>query len=125
MSAFLASIFYFKCHAAHYTLPTDDYVKPNGTRLTRHSSDQDVLPIPKCHTKLFQFSYFKRIAKLWSTLPESTRTLTSLNQFKSHVFQSYSAAFRTTYDVTNFNIWIFADRIGFPMTRSTSCLIKK
>ena len=67
MSAFLASIFYFKCRAGHYALPIDDYVKPNGTRLTRHSSDQDVLPIPKCHTKLFQFSYFNRIAKLWNS----------------------------------------------------------
>ena len=34
---------------------------------------------------LFQFSYFNRIAKLWNTLPESTRTLTSLKQFKSHL----------------------------------------
>ena len=48
-------IFYFKCRAGHYTLPIDDYVKPKGTRLTRHSSDQDVL-ILKCRTKLFQFS---------------------------------------------------------------------
>ena len=45
-------IFYFKCHAVHYTLPIADYVKPEGTRLTRHSSDQVVL-IPKCRTKLF------------------------------------------------------------------------
>ena len=64
--------------------PIADYVKPKGTRLTRHSSDQDVL-IPKCRTKLFQFSYFHRIAKLWNTLPVSTRTLSPLNQFKSHV----------------------------------------
>ena len=35
----------------------------------------------------------------------STRTLSSLNQFKSHVLQRYSAAFRTNYDVTNFNTW--------------------
>ena len=49
-------IFYFKCRAGHYTLPIADYVKPKGTRLTRHSSDQDVL-IPKCCTKLCQFSY--------------------------------------------------------------------
>ena len=96
--------FYFKCRAGHYTLPIADYVKPKGTRLTRHSSDQDVL-IPKCRTKLFQFSYFNRIAKLWNTLPESTRTLSSLNQFKSHVLQRYSAAFRTNYDVTNCNTW--------------------
>ena len=95
-------IFYFKCRAGHYTLPIADYVKPKGTRLTRHSSDQDVL-IPKYRTKLFQFSYFNRIAKLWNTLPVSTRTLSSLNQFKSHVLQHYSAAFRTNYDVTNFN----------------------
>ena len=79
-------IFYFKCRAGHYTLPIADYVKPKGTRLTRHSSGQDVL-IPKCRTKLFQFSYFNRIAKLWNTLPVSTRTLSSLNQFKSHVLQ--------------------------------------
>ena len=85
-------IFYFKCRAGHYTSPIADYVKPKGTRLTRHSSDEDVL-IPKCRTKLFQFSYFNRIAKLWNTLPVSTRTLSSLNQFKS----------RTNYDVTNFN----------------------
>ena len=97
-------IFYFKCRAGHYTLPIADYVKPKGTRLTRHSSDQDVL-IPKCRTKLFQFSYFNRIAKLWNTLPVSTRTLSSLNQFKSHVLQRYSAAFRTNYAVTNFNTW--------------------
>ena len=32
-------IFYFKCRAGHYTLPIADYVKPKGTRLTRHSSD--------------------------------------------------------------------------------------
>ena len=76
MSAFLAShdllpltywhevkdlIFYFKCRAGHNTLPIDDYVKPRGTRLTHHSSDQDVL-IPKCRTEVFQFSYFNRIA---------------------------------------------------------------
>ena len=30
-------IFYFKCRAGHYTLPIADYVKPKGTRLTRHS----------------------------------------------------------------------------------------
>ena len=65
-----------------------------GTRLTRHCSDQDVL-IPKCRTNLFQFSYFNRIAKLWNTLPVSTRTLSSLNQFKCYVLQRYSAAFRT------------------------------
>ena len=81
-------IFYLKCRAGHYTLPIDDYVKPKSTRLTRHSSDQDVL-ISKSRTKLFQFSFFIRIAKLWNTLPESTRTLTSLNQFKSHVLQRY------------------------------------
>ena len=97
-------IFYFKCRAGHYTLPIADYVKPKGTRLPRHSSDQDVL-IPKCRTKLFTFSYFNRIAKLWNTLPVSTRTLSSLNQFKSQVLQRYSAAFRTNYDVTNFNTW--------------------
>ena len=56
-------IFHFKCRAGHYTLPIDDYVKPKNTRLTRHSSDQDVLTA-KCRTKLFQFSYFNRIAKL-------------------------------------------------------------
>ena len=92
-------IFYFKCRAGHYTLPIADYVKPKGTRLIRHSSDQHVL-IPKFRTKLFQFSYFNRIVKLWNTLPVSTRTLSSLNQFKSHVLQRYSAAFRTNYDVT-------------------------
>ena len=36
-------IFYFKCPAGHYTLPIADHVKPKGTRLTHHSSDQDVL----------------------------------------------------------------------------------
>ena len=81
-------IFYFKCHAGHYTLPIDDYVKPKGTRLTHHSSDEDVL-IPKSRTKVFQFSYFIRIAKLWNTLTESTCALTSLNQFKSHLLQRY------------------------------------
>ena len=54
---------------------------------------------------LILFRYFNRIAKLWKTLPESTHTPTSLNQFKSHLLQRYSAAFRTNYDVTNFNIW--------------------
>ena len=48
-------LFNFKCRAGYYTLPIHDYVKPKSTRLTRHSSDQDVL-IPKCRTKLFQFS---------------------------------------------------------------------
>ena len=97
-------IFHFKCRVGHYTLPIDDYVKPKGTRLTCHSSYEDVL-IPKCRTKIFQFSYFNRIAKLWNTLSESSRTLTSLNQFKSHVLQRYSVAFRTNYNVTNFNTW--------------------
>ena len=97
-------IFHFKCRVGHSTLPIDDYVKPKGTRPTRHSSDEDVL-IPKCRTKIFQFSYFNRIAKLWNTLSESTRTLTSLNQFKSHVLQRYSTAYRINYDVTNFNTW--------------------
>ena len=54
-------IFYCICRADHFTLPMDDFVKPKGTRLTRHSFDQDVL-IPKCRIKLFQFSYFIRIA---------------------------------------------------------------
>ena len=81
--------------------PIADYVKLKDTRLTRHSSDQDVL-IPKCRTKLFQFSYFHSIAKLWNTLPVFTRTLSYLNQFKSHALQRYSAALRTNYDVTNF-----------------------
>ena len=31
-------ILYFKYRAGHYTLPIADYVKPKGTRLTRHSS---------------------------------------------------------------------------------------
>ena len=92
------------CRAGHYTSPIDVYVKSKGIRLTRHSSDQDLL-IPKCRTKLLQFSYFNRIAKLWNTLPESTRTLSSINQFKSRVLQRYSAASRTNYDVTNFNTW--------------------
>ena len=97
-------IFYFKYRTGHYTLPIAAYVKPKETRLTRHSSDQDVL-IPKCRSKLFQFSYFNRIAKLnRNRLPVSTRTLTSLNQFKSHVLR-YSAAFRTNYGVTNSNTW--------------------
>ena len=73
------------------------------SRLTRHSSDQDVL-IPKCRTKLFQFSYCNH-AKLWNTLPESTCTLTFLNQFISHFLQRYSLAFLTNYDATNFNNW--------------------
>ena len=97
-------IFYFKCHAGRYTLPIADYVKPKGTCLTHHSSDQDVL-IPKCRTKLFQFSFCNRIAKLWNTLLVSTTTLSSLNQFKSQVLQRYPAAFRTNYDITNFNTW--------------------
>ena len=59
------------------------------SRLTRHSSDQDVL-IPKCRTKLFQFSYCNH-AKLWNTLPESTCALTFLNQFISHFLQRYSS----------------------------------
>jgi len=73
------------------------------SRLTRQSSDEDVL-IPKCRTKLFQFSYCNH-AKLWNTLPESTCTLTFRNQFISHFLQRYSAAFRTNYDFTNFNNW--------------------
>ena len=72
-------IFHLKCRVGHYTLPIDDYVKPKGTRLIRHSSGEDVL-IPKCRTKIFQFIYFNRIAKLWNTLSESTRSLTSLTQ---------------------------------------------
>ena len=31
-------IFYFKCRADQYILPTADYVKPKGILLTRHSS---------------------------------------------------------------------------------------
>ena len=86
------SLFFISSFALDtYILPIDDYVKPKGTRLTRHSSDQDVV-IPKCLIKLFQFSYFNR-------------TLSSLNQFKSNILQRYSAAFRTNYDVTNFNTW--------------------
>ena len=77
-------IFYFKCCSGYYSLPIDDYVKPTykGTLPTRHSSHQDLL-IPKCHTKLFQFSYFSYITKIWNALPESSRTLTSLNKFNS------------------------------------------
>ena len=112
-------IFYFKCRADHYTLPIGDYVKPKSSRLTRHSSDQDLL-IPKCRTKLFQFSYFNRIAKFWNTLPESTRTLSSLNQFKSHVLQRYSAAFRTNQDVPNFNTW---KSICYKCSRSSNLLL--
>ena len=73
------------------------------SRLTCYSSDQDVV-IPKCRTKLFQFSYCNH-AKLWNTLTESTRTLTFLNQFISHFLQRYSAAFLTNYDVNNFDNW--------------------
>ena len=62
ISPLLLSV-YFKCRTGQYTLPIADYVKPKGTRLTCHSSDHNV-PIPKCRTKLFQFSYFNRIAKL-------------------------------------------------------------
>lgn len=112
-------IFYFKCRVGHYTLPIADYVRPKGTRLTRHSSDLDVL-IPKCRTKLFQFSYFNRVAKLWNTLPVSTRIISSLNQFKSHVLQRYSAAFRTNYDVTNFNTW---KSICYKCSRSRDLLL--
>ena len=53
--------YFLSCWPLHVT-HVDDYVKPKGTRLTHNSSDQDVLT-PKCRTKLFQFSYFKRIAK--------------------------------------------------------------
>ena len=88
-------IFHFKYRVGHSTLPIDDYVKPKGTRLTRHSSDEDVL-IPKFRSKIFQFSYFNRIAKLWNTLSESTLTVTSLNQFKSHVLQRYRLLFVQT-----------------------------
>ena len=91
--------FYFKCRVGHYKFPINDYVKPKDTRLTRHSSDNDVL-IPKCRPKIFQLS---NQFKLWNTLPESNRTITSFNQFKPHVLQRYSAAFCTNYDVTNFN----------------------
>ena len=88
-------IFHFKYRVGHSTLPIDDYVKPKGTRLTRHSSDEDVL-ISKFRSKIFQFSYFNRIAKLWNTLSESTLTVTSLNQFKSHVLQRYRLLFVQT-----------------------------
>ena len=88
-------IFHFKYRVGHSTLPIDDYVKPKGTRLTRHSSDEDVL-ILKFRSKIFQFSYFNRIAKLWNTLSESTLTVTSLNQFKSHVLQRYRLLFVQT-----------------------------
>ena len=54
-------LIFLSCWSLHVT-HVDDYVKPKGTRLTHNSSDQDVLT-PKCRTKLFQFSYFKRIAK--------------------------------------------------------------
>ena len=54
-------LIFLSCWPLHVT-HVDDHVKPKGIRLTHHSSDQDVL-IPKCRTKLFQFSYFKRIAK--------------------------------------------------------------
>lgn len=115
MSAFLASfwhrlhtgmkwktIFYFKCRTCHYTLPIDDFVKRKGTRLTLHSLDQDLL-ISKCHTKLFQSTYFNRTAKVWNALAEFTRTYTFLYQIKPHLLQRYSAAFCTNYNVTNFN----------------------
>ena len=54
-------LIFLSCWPLHVT-HVDDYVKPKGTRLTHNSSDQDVLT-PKCRTKLFQFSYFKRIAE--------------------------------------------------------------
>ena len=79
---FLFQVLRWPLHVTHRWLRQE----PKGTRLTRQSSGQDVL-IPKCRAKLFQFSYFNRTAKLWNTLPESTRTLTSLNRFKSHALQ--------------------------------------
>ena len=86
-------IFYFRCRAGHYTKPIADCVKPKGTRFTRHNSDQDVL-IPKCRTKLFQFGYFNRIAKLWNALPVSTRTLSHLLGSLNH---TYSKAIRLLF----------------------------
>ena len=68
--------------------------------LVRHPHSSDQVLIPKCRTKIFKFSYFNRFAKLRNTLPEFTRTLPSLNQFKSQLLQRYSAAFRANYDVT-------------------------
>ena len=78
-------IFYFKSCTGYCSLSIDDYVKSTykGTLPTRHSSHQDLL-IPKCCTKLFQVSYFSCMTKIWSALPESICTLTSLNQFNSH-----------------------------------------
>ena len=70
--------FYFKCHAGHYSLPIDDYVKLKGFRLIRHSSDQDVL-IPKCRTKLFKLVTLTVLLNS-GIVPESTRTLNYLNQ---------------------------------------------
>ena len=54
---------YFKCRAGHYTLPIADYAEPKVKALVSLAIALIVL-IPKCHTKLFQFSYFNRIAKL-------------------------------------------------------------
>ena len=102
-------IFYFKCCSGYYSLLIDDYVKPTykGTLPTRHShqdllihSHQDLL-IPKCRTKLFQFSYFSYITKIWNALPESSRTLTSLNKFNSHYSNAILLLFvHTTMSLT-------------------------
>ena len=90
--------FYFKCRAGQYTLRIDDYVKPN-TRLTRQSSDQDVL-IPKCRQS--SFNLFTLTVLLNSGIRYLNPPLIGLNL--THV-NADSATFRTNYDVTHFNAW--------------------
>ena len=51
----------------------------------RHSlSGRDYLTLKKqfARTDIFKFSYFNRIVELWNSLPNSTRSATSVSNFK-------------------------------------------
>lgn len=98
-------IFYFRCRLGYYNINITDFVKPKmSIRSTRNSSDLDV-HVPRCRTKLFQASYFNRLAKLWNNLPVFIRSSTSLAQFKSRLLKFYKDASDKSYNQFNFLTW--------------------
>lgn len=98
-------IFYFKCSIGFYNVSINDFVKTSqSTRSLRNSSSLDLF-VPKCRTKLFQTSYYNRIPKLWNNLPCYTRSVESVNQFKSRLFNRYSIALSNYYEAENKVTW--------------------
>ena len=56
-------LFYYKCSTGSLNVNMHKFVNFKNTSLNRHSSTLDTLAL-KCHTKLFQASFFNRLPKI-------------------------------------------------------------